>query len=322
MPRGRDATLVCMDRRMLIIFPGALGDLICVGPAIRALQRMNPAASLELMARAELADFAAGRLGVAAGHSIDRREMSAMFRQDGASDLAAQEFFGRFEEICSFFAFDDPNYRRNLELACGGSVTFHQFRPDGAGHIAELYLKSIGAAAAPVESRIDLMPADHEAAAEVITRLNLIPGEFVMLFPGSGSQKKNWLAKRFARLALEIEHRMRKRALAVLGPAEEDLRPLFHDYKIAVVSTLSLATVAALADFAAGFVGNDSGVSHLAAAAGARGVVIFGPTDPARWRPLGRVTVLSAPDLEALELAPVLDALQAASAAGLSVARR
>ena len=295
---------------MLIIFPGALGDLICVGPAIRALQRMNPAASLELMARAELADFAAGRLGIAAGHSIDRREMSAMFRQDGASDLAAQKFFGRFDKICSFFAFDDPNYRRNLELACGGSVTFHQFRPDGEGHIAELYLKSIGAAAAPVESRIDLGLPDHEAAAEVLARLNLIPGEFVMLFPGSGSQKKNWPAKCFARLALEIEDRMRMRSLAVLGPAEEDLRRLFHDYKIAAASMLSLATVAALADFAAGFVGNDSGVSHLAAAAGARGVALFGPTDPERWRPLGRVTVLSAPDLEALQVTTVLDALK------------
>ena len=70
-----------MGARVLIIFPGALGDLICVGPAIRALGRMNPGAVLELMARAELAEFAAGRLGVAAGHSIDRREMSAMFRE-------------------------------------------------------------------------------------------------------------------------------------------------------------------------------------------------------------------------------------------------
>ncbi|MFZ0659011.1 MAG: glycosyltransferase family 9 protein [Candidatus Binataceae bacterium] len=305
-----------MDGRMLIIFPGALGDLICVGPAIRALGRMNPGAALELMARAELADFAAGRLGVVAGHSIDRREMSAMFREDGASDRAARKFFGQFAKIFSFFAFDDPNYRRNLALACDGSVTFHRFRPDGAGHIAELYLKSIGARNEPLESRIDLTLEDHEDAPQEIARLGLIPGEFVMLFPGSGSEKKNWPGKRFARLALEIEEMMWMRPLAVLGPAEEELRALFRDFAIPTVSMLPLATVASLAGLCAGFVGNDSGVSHLAAAAGASGVVLFGPTDPARWRPLGRVTVLSSPEFEELQVASVLDALEAACAAG------
>ncbi len=303
-----------MGGRVLIIFPGALGDLICLGPAIRALGRMNPGARLELMARAELAKLAAGRIGVAAGHSIDRPEMSAMFREDGASDPAARKFFGQFDKICSFFAFDDPNYRRNLSLVCGGSVTFHRFRPHGAGHIAELYLKSIGAENEPVESRIDLMLADHEAAAEVIARLDLIPGEFVTLFPGSGSATKNWSEKRFARLALEIKDLLRMRPLAVLGPAEEDLHPLFHDFGITTVSMLPLATIAALAASAAGFVGNDSGVSHLAAAAGAAGVVLFGPTDPARWRPLGRITVLSSPELTELQISTVLDALQAACA--------
>ncbi len=175
-------------------------------------------------------------------------------------------------------------------------------------------MKSIGAGNEPIESRIDLTLEDHEAAAQVIGRLNLIPDEFVMLFPGSGSEKKNWPEKNFARLALEIEDLMRIRPLTVLGPAEEDLGPVFHDFGIPTVSMLSLATVASLAGFAAGFVGNDSGVSHLAAAAGALGVVIFGPTDPARWRPLGRVTVLPSPELKELQVTTVTNALQAACA--------
>jgi len=299
-----------MDRKMLVIFPGALGDLICAGPAIRALGRMNPGAAVELMARGELAEFAAGRIGVVAGHSIDRREMSAMFREGGASDAAARKFFGQFDKICSFFAFDDPNYHRNLRLVCGGDVSFHQFRPDGVGHMSELHLRSIGAGNELIESRIDLTPEDHEAAAEVIARLDLLPDEFVILFPGSGSEKKNWPEKRFARLALEIEDLMRMRPLAVLGPAEEDLGALFDDFGVTTISMLSLATVASLAGFAAGFIGNDSGVSHLAAAAGGSGVVIFGPTDPARWRPLGNVTILSSPELKELQVATVLNALQ------------
>lgn len=309
-PYTGDASLTRMDGRMLVIFPGALGDLICAGPALRALGRMNPNLAGELMARAELADFAAGRMGVAAGHSIDRREVSAMFRADGASDPGAQKFFGQFDRIYSFFAYDDPNYRRNLALVCGGSVSFSEFRPSGAGHIAELYLKSIGAPGEPVESRLDLVLEDREAAAVVLARLNLVPGKFVMILPGSGSARKNWSERRFASLGREIEDALRMRPLAVLGPAEEDLQPGLRNFGIAAVSMLPLATVAAIAHFAAAFVGNDSGVSHLAAAAGAPGVAIFGPTDPAQWRPLGRVTVVHAPDLQTLSVATVMDALK------------
>jgi len=295
---------------MLVIFPGALGDLICAGPAIRALGRINPDVAVDLMARAELADFAAGRMGVERGYSIDRREVSALFGAGDANDPAARKFFGQFHGIISFFAYDDAGYRRALSDACAGPVTFHQFRPSGEGHIAELYLRSIGAPQEPLEARIDFTEADLVAGDETMAAKNLIPGEFLIIFPGSGGAKKNWSEKRFARLTLEIEDRMRLRPLAVLGPAEEDLGPLFHDFRIATVSRLPLATVAALAKLAAGFVGNDSGVSHLAAAAGAHGVVIFGPTDPARWRPLGPVTVVRATDLEAITVEQVIRALE------------
>jgi hypothetical protein len=76
-----------------------------------------------------------------------------------------------------------------------------------------------------------------------------------------------------------------------------------------VIANVELAEVAALARLARGFVGNDSGVSHLAAAAGAPGLAIFGPTDPARWRPLGRTTVIRREPLSALTMQEVEAAL-------------
>ena len=62
------------------------------------------------------------------------------------------------------------------------------------------------------------------------------------------------------------------------------------------------------------YVGNDSGISHLAAAWGAPVVALFGPTDPAQWAPIGpRVTVLRAGDgrMESLELNDVARAARA-----------
>jgi heptosyltransferase-2 len=84
----------------------------------------------------------------------------------------------------------------------------------------------------------------------------------------------------------------------------------FQGRGVATLKDLELGVVAALARQARAFVGNDSGVSHLAAAAQGRGVVIFGPTDPVQWRPLGEVTILRRQPLEALAVAEVLQALE------------
>ena len=55
------------------------------------------------------------------------------------------------------------------------------------------------------------------------------------------------------------------------------------------------------------YIGNDSGITHLAAAVGTPVVAIFGPTDPAVWAPRGeRVAVVSGGSLDAIEVDEVL----------------
>src|SRR5229473_419432 len=97
--------------RVLIMFPGALGDLILLGPALRVLIKRYPGASIELMARMELARFAVGRIGVARAHSIDRAEVSQLFVSDAPCSEATRSFFGSFARVYSFFAADDERFR-------------------------------------------------------------------------------------------------------------------------------------------------------------------------------------------------------------------
>ncbi len=290
---------------MLVIFPGALGDLICLAPTLDALARRHRGAELELMAREELARFAVGRMGVARAHSIDRREVSQLFRGD-EPDAETRRFFGSFCRIYSFFSAGDPGFRAALVKAAGGqTVTFHRFRPAGSGHVAEAYLREVGELSGRVEPRLGFFTADLESAARRLWGLTEA-GNFVAIFPGSGSPAKNWPAERFAALASRLAKE--NRVLFVLGPAEAGLKHgIFGRYPI--LSGLSLGTVAALARFASAFIGVDSGVSHLASAAGTPGVVLFGPTDPARWRPLGRVEVLRRNPIDMIEPAEVIAAL-------------
>jgi heptosyltransferase III len=295
--------------RLLVIFPGALGDLICLGPALRAIARRHHDATLELMARPELARFAIGRMNVAAGHSIDRREVSLLFRDDAGAEPAAHAFFGHFGRIYSFFAADDHNFRQSLSAAACGEVTFHRFRPPGDGHLSRLYLDSIGGCGDRLESRIDLARTDFDSADEVLEPAGAAHAKFCLVFPGSGSLAKNWPLDRFVKLASDLASFVKP--IVILGPAETAMEPHFQERQIVALKGLELEVVAALAHQARAFVGNDSGLSHLAAAAGGRGVVLFGPSDPIRWQPLGAVTILRREPLKALAVGEVLRALRA-----------
>ncbi len=292
--------------RVLVIFPGALGDLICFVPALRALERRHRGAALELMAREELGRFAAGRIGVARTHSIDRREMASLFAQSGAD---ARGFFGAFQRIYSFFAAGNRSFREALAIASDAELSFHPFRPDCTGHVAAAYLDALGEPANSLECglqvHLNVLPHDLAAAARRLSDHGLTAGRFALLLPGSGSAQKNWPAVKFAELARRL--RARIAAAIALGTAEAGLAPCFAETGCAILTDLELGELAGIAAGASLFVGNDSGVSHLAAAAGAPGIVLFGPTDPARWRPLGHsVRVLRCTPLADLDTDQVL----------------
>lgn len=154
-------------------------------------------------------------------------------------------------------------------------LPFRFFRalPDGACHASDFYLRQIGAPSG-ARPRIPHPPAPR-------TRL--------ALHPYSGSATKNWPLENFE-------------ALARLLPFEW-CHDRFED----------LGELAAWLAGARLFVGNDSGITHLAAAVGTPTLVLFGPTDPAVWAPAGahvlRAQPISAIPLEQVHRA-VLDLLR------------
>jgi len=296
--------------RVLVIFPGALGDLMSLMPALAAIAQRYPGASIELMARFELARLAAGRTVVARAHSIDAREVGALFADDASDN--ARRFFSDFDRIYSFFASDDARFRGRLAAATDAVLSFHPFRPGGEGHVSAGYLRAIDAAASQVVTRLEPTPDDLAAATRVLTQAKCDASRLLVIFPGSGSPAKNWPAHKFAALAAMLTDRVG--VAIILGPAETSLEPIFREAGVPVLKDLDLPTVAAVARLASAFVGNDSGVSHLAAAVGAPGVAIFGPTDPARWGPLGpggdaQITILRREPIDSIEPRKVVDAL-------------
>jgi heptosyltransferase-2 len=150
------------------------------------------------------------------------------------------------------------------------------------------------------------------AASEVETAparpwLDRLGRRFLAIHPGSGAPRKNWPADRFALLIERVTGA--RPFLLVEGPADADAATFARAIPGAVhARDLPPRVLGAVLAHAGLYVGNDSGVSHLAAAWGAPVLALFGPTDPALWAPVGpRVNVLRAKDekMESLELQDV-----------------
>ena len=154
--------------------------------------------------------------------------------------------------------------------------------------------------------------ASSEEDRRAIEWRERLPPRFLALHPGSGSPGKNWPVERFLQLVDRV--RPPEPWLVPCGPADVELVAPFRARTDCVIAEgLPLRVLGALLAEAGVFVGNDSGVTHLAAAWGAPTVALFGPTDAKMWSPEGeRVRTVQSPtdDMGAIPLAEVLAAVR------------
>jgi heptosyltransferase-3 len=153
-----------------------------------------------------------------------------------------------------------------------------------------------------------------------------MPRPILAIHPGSGSETKNWPIENWTEFGNHIlgSDEFCGSLVIVSGEADEiqcaRLESEWKDRDVRFAKNLPLSHLAAVLEDSI-FVGHDSGISHLAAAAGAKCILLFGPTDPDVWAPMNEnVEVIRAvsgklSDLEIIEV-------EATLAAALSAARR
>ena len=275
--------------KLLLVRAGALGDLVLLRRTIAAARRAGH--SVSLLAPSGPASAIRGD-GLADAAEVLAWESGAF------SSLFAAGADPGPEPAAALRAFDAAiAYTRDATLASGlrrliPRVAVHDPAPPANGAHASEWL----AAALPavgIEEPTGEVPllvangADQLAAAAFAAAL---PPRFTAIHPGSGSRRKNWPAERFA----EVARRLCMPWLLVSGPADDEAAGVLSEIPGAVSARgLPPRVLAALLARAAVYLGNDSGVTHLAAAAGPPTVALFGATDPSVWAPIGpRVRVL------------------------------
>jgi len=313
------ARLARESQRAVILQPGALGDCLLTLPLVRLLKEALDLGGVDLVGHAEYIGILPERTCVDSIRSIDTAELHRLFTAPAGFDLADRDplihLFADYSWIITFLGEPGSDFEQNLIFTANCSrsaevITLPLKPPEGSGqHIAAFYLRqfadqsglSLDPAGIPEkEVWVRVREADRDRGVELLEQAGVdLSRRLVVLHPGSGGVQKCWHLDNFLRVAQALRDREFE-VLFLLGPAEvERLRPsekvqLHAAAKCA--AHLALTQVIGLLSGADAFIGNDSGVTHLAAGMGLRTVALFGPTDPAVYRPLGRaVTVLQDP---------------------------
>jgi ADP-heptose:LPS heptosyltransferase len=273
--------------RTLVYHTGALGDFVTILPLLRRFSALHPQARLTL-----LGPRRHGVLGMAAGYfdevwDVEERAFTSLF-----SPVLGDEPAQRLASIEAAIAFaDDSSPVITHLLALGFAPFLHQAPfPAMHMHVVDYHLALLGDAQLSEAMRRPFLSVAGVTPTSV-TRVETGDQRLAAIHPGSGSHKKNWPLERFVELAGRLRT-LGFRVAWILGEAESGVVTPQVDQ---LVREPTLTDLAALLSSCTLYVGNDSGVTHLAAAVGCPTIALFGLSDAAIWAPRGeRVLVVQA----------------------------
>ena len=299
----------------LAIHPGALGDVLLAIPALRALRNLHPGRPLVLAAQPRLGHLLASLGVIDRAVDFESLGLAALFTAEagrvGRSDLA------RAGRVVCWFGSRDPLFVANLRAVVAGALVAAPAADDLP--VWQHLRRTVGA---PLEGGTTSIRVPE--AALVAGRQSLRDAGWdgvrplILLHPGAGGAAKRWPVEGFATVAGKLRS-MRSMAIAVhQGPADAEAASALAtmlDPDAIVLREPSLLTLAGVMAAATLYLGNDSGVSHLAAAVGAPSVVLY-TRELLAWRPWAptRLVVVSTLEVVPVELREVLDTACAAMA--------
>ncbi len=306
---------------IVVLHAGGIGDLVQSLPALRAVRVRWPEARITLVGRPERAALAqmAGLVDAVAD-----AETSGLWRLMGGRPPTAPPPppFDAADLVVDLFS------GGKLERALPGRsvIGVRPLPPDDWNKSAVTWLLQqvrphLDEPSVPPEPEIAVSAEASTEAREALAPIGR-EGPFAAIHPGSGGMRKNWPLDRFAEVARRLRDTTDLGIAWLAGPAEMErgLSPPAEPGD-AVLADWPLPRLAGALAGAAVCIGNDSGITHLAAAVRCEGgpptptVALFGPTNPRVWAPRGsHVQIVRSPDgtMEGIDVDTVWHAVQEA----------
>jgi ADP-heptose:LPS heptosyltransferase len=318
---------------VVAIRPGALGDALLALPALAWLRRARPGTHVLFVAREDVLPLARATGLAVETSAYGSPVWGALCAEEEAGRAQVRALVADYQDGIAWMRDTDGAVERNLRALGLERAVVAPGRPEEGEQVHTALLLARGLAGLGIESPDDVaplleaMPAlvappeDAARATKVWQALGLAAasGPVVALHAGSGGAGKRWPEDVFGRLAEEMldvgvvpllvegqqDAEVTRAVLGAMGARADGAR---------VARELSVGALAALLGRCDAYIGNDSGVTHLAGLAGTPTVALFGPSDPAQWAPLGRQvrTVRAATGrMEDIALEEALEALGA-----------
>jgi len=283
-------------KNLLIVHHGALGDVVATFPIITRLKKNY--GRTDILCQLKLGELAQSLHVVDTHFSLESAIFASLFTDNVdpmvksilcsyevvllfSNSVQLESVIGNITEKPVYRISPKPGIKSNIHITDHILSQLASYRPFG----------SIAART----SHSALLPHNHPDRRDP----QYDPLKIV-LHPGAGSIKKCWPVSNFINLASLLNSKG-KQTVFVLGPAEHDMAETLErqdEHKSNIFKIDNLIQLASILKTAGGFVGNDSGVSHLAAFIGLPTVVVFGPSDPVIWKPTGRSVCIIRPDLD------------------------
>ncbi|MEP6922586.1 MAG: glycosyltransferase family 9 protein [bacterium] len=287
-------------RNVLVVRLRSIGDTVLTTPSLYALKRFLPHARVEILLEDWVAPVLEGSpyvdnvITLKRSSTVSRAAVARRLRQtryDVAYNLhggTTATLLTRASGAKHRVGYADYQYARLHNYLAPSSASLWQREKT---HSVEQQLALLGWTGVPVTDRPPTRLAVTDvAAARIAERLRsagLEATPFAVIHPAAAFATKQWATEKFARVAEQLS----SRGLAIVALTASTETKLADELKqissapITTFTDLSLPEVTALAARARLFVGNDSGIAHMAAAVGLPAVVIFGSSNTAHWGP-------------------------------------
>ena len=283
-----------MRDTVIVIHPGALGDVLLALPAVRRLRVRHPEHELVLIARPSISQFLVACHEIDQWLSIEDQDCVGLFGSIPCLSERLQYWLQRCELAVAWLEDKEGILSDRLEqYGVGKKWIQSPFSPILIQHHqSHRFLESIDETPATVETNqtIQIQNKVVEQARAYLEALTIPQGQpIVLAHPGSGSRYKCMSPERMASLVQGLQH-SGMCPLILEGPADREIVERLLQVvgaKPIVLKGLELSLLAGILTQVDWYIGHDSGVTHLAAALGVKTLVVFGPTDHRRWAPLG-----------------------------------
>jgi lipopolysaccharide heptosyltransferase II len=286
-------------KRVLVVKLRSIGDTVLATPSLIALRRFLPEAQIDIL----LEDWVAPVLDgfdvvdkvISVGRSSAERLRTAWMLRQQKYDVAfnlhggtTATMFVRASGARHRIGYSNYRYSFLYNHLLSAASDFWQQEHT---HSAEQQLALLGFVGVPVDDRPKSQLAVDERCVESIRQkhpeFEISDLKFALLHPSTAFFTKQWPTENFA-LTAEFLHQKGVAAVAIASKKEAatlDALRAASSVPVITFDDLTLPEIAALASKAVVFLGNDSGIAHIAAAVGTPSVVVFGSSNRNHWRP-------------------------------------